>query len=405
MTAAAAGQRPPRISLGTWVTALAGLLVLTTAGMLALAVLSHQEFNSLVSLAVGVPSGIVGLLAAQRQPRNPLGWLLIAVALCLTVGTDGPDYAILRYSLGYHLPFGVPAVWADQIWGPGLELLGLVVLLFPDGKLSSAWWRGALWAYTGLYLLGIVILIVATAQAVTGHHISLDSNGSLIAMNHPPAWYSAISGPQSVLLLLLIVAFVARQALSWRRSSGERRQQLKWLASGAVVTIACALLTTSGSGTSTSFSVWHLLAALPWFGFAALPLSIGVGILKYRLYDIDRIISRTLAYALVTGLLVGVYAGLVLLATQVLGFASTWAVAASTLAAAALFAPVRRRVQRVVDRRFNRARYDSDTIVAAFSDRLKDAVDLAAVRADLINVSHQALEPVHVSVWISGGNR
>jgi len=125
------------------------------------------------------------------------------------------------------------------------------------------------------------------------------------------------------------------------------------------------------------------------------------GILKYRLYEIDRIISRTLAYALVTGLLVGVYAGLVLLATHVLALASPVAVAASTLAAAALFSPLRRRVQRVVDRRFNRARYDADKIVAAFAARLKDAVDLDAVQDDLSGVVHQALEPAHVSVWIS----
>jgi hypothetical protein len=136
-------------------------------------------------------------------------------------------------------------------------------------------------------------------------------------------------------------------------------------------------------------------------GFAALPVSIGVGILKYRLYDIDRIISRTLAYAIVTGLLVGIYAGLVLLATRVLSFHTPVAVAASTLAAAALFNPLRRRVQRAVDRRFNRARYDSDKTLAAFAARLKDAVDLDAVRDDLAGVVHQALEPAHVSVWIS----
>jgi DNA integrity scanning protein DisA with diadenylate cyclase activity len=130
-----------------------------------------------------------------------------------------------------------------------------------------------------------------------------------------------------------------------------------------------------------------------------------VAILKYRLYDIDRIISRTLANALVTGLLVGVYAGLVLLAIEVLRFSSPVAVAASTLVAAALFAPVRSKVQRAVDRRFNRARYDADQIVAAFSDRLKDAVDLAAVRADLASVTYQALEPAHVSVWLRDGQR
>ena len=136
-------------------------------------------------------------------------------------------------------------------------------------------------------------------------------------------------------------------------------------------------------------------------GIAALPAGMGVAILKYRLYEIDRIISRTLAYAIVTGLLVGVYAGLVLLATRVLAVSSPVAVAASTLAAAALFTPVRRRVQRVVDRRFNRVRYDGDRMVEAFAVRLKDAVDLETVRADLAGVVSQALEPGHVSVWIN----
>ena len=124
-----------------------------------------------------------------------------------------------------------------------------------------------------------------------------------------------------------------------------------------------------------------------------------MAILRYRLYDIDRIVSRTLAYAIVTGLLVGVYAGLVLLATQVLSVKSPVAVAGSTLAAAALFNPVRRRVQRIVDRRFNRARYDADQTVAAFAARLKDAVDLDAVEADLAGVVQRALEPAHVSLW------
>jgi hypothetical protein len=136
-------------------------------------------------------------------------------------------------------------------------------------------------------------------------------------------------------------------------------------------------------------------------GILALPVSIGVAILKYRLYDIDRIISRTLAYAIVSGLLVGVYAGLVLLATRVMSLHSTVAVAAATLAAAALFNPLRRRVQRAVDRRFNRARYDADLTVAAFAARLKDAVDLDAVREDLAGAVQKALEPAHISVWMN----
>jgi hypothetical protein len=154
----------------------------------------------------------------------------------------------------------------------------------------------------------------------------------------------------------------------------------------------------SGSLLSNGSSVggYFLLA-----GVLAIPLSIGVAVLRYRLFDIDRVVSRTLAYAIVTGLLVGVYTGIVLLVTHVVSIKTPVAVAVSTLAAAALFNPLRRRVQRAVDRRFNRARYDADQTVAAFAIRLKDTVELGSVRDDLARTAYQALEPVHVSVWIN----
>jgi hypothetical protein len=145
----------------------------------------------------------------------------------------------------------------------------------------------------------------------------------------------------------------------------------------------------------------NLQNALVSGAVALVPVAIGIAVLRYRLYDIDRIISRTLAYAIVTGLLVGIYAGLVLLTTQVFGVHTPVAVAAATLAAAALFNPVRRRVQKAVDRRFNRARYNADQTVAAFAARLKDAVDLDAIRDDLASVATKALEPAHVSVWMN----
>jgi MFS family permease len=189
------------------------------------------------------------------------------------------------------------------------------------------------------------------------------------------------------------------QALSYRRASGERRQQLKWLMTGSA--LAGVGLASAAGGANSHFVILRILGILGFFAILGLPVSIGVAILKYRLYDIDRIISRTLAYAIVTGLLVGLYAGLVLLATEVFRFHSTVAVAAATLAAAALFNPVRRRVQLRVDRRFNRARYDADKMVAGFAARLKDTVDLDSVRDDLASVVHQALEPAHVSVWIN----
>jgi hypothetical protein len=195
-------------------------------------------------------------------------------------------------------------------------------------------------------------------------------------------------------IFVIWLSFIGHQVLSWRRATGERRQQLKWLASGGAVTLIILALSFGISSTGAAGEVLGI-------GLAGLPTGIGVGILKYRLYDIDRIISRTVAYAIVTGLLVGVYAGLVLLATGVLGVHSTVAVAVSTLAAAALFSPLRRRVQHAVDRRFNRARYDADEAVSAFAGRLKDAVDLDSVRDDLTGVVQRTLEPAHLTVWVS----
>ncbi len=220
-----------------------------------------------------------------------------------------------------------------------------------------------------------------------------------------PGLHHAGRGPTAehsilVVSLILSLGFICRQVLSWRRSSGERHQQLKWLASGATVTIASLVLATVFSTTGTTTTVREWVDNFFWFGLAALPVSMGVAILRYRLYEIDRIISRTLAYTVVTGLLVAAYAGLVLLSTHVLALSSSVAVAASTLAAAAAFSPLRRRVQRIVDHRFNRARYDADVTVAAFAARLKDEVDLDSVRADLAGVVNRTLEPAHLSVWL-----
>ncbi|MGH3203902.1 MAG: hypothetical protein ACRDP5_17890 [Streptosporangiaceae bacterium] len=202
--------------------------------------------------------------------------------------------------------------------------------------------------------------------------------------------------------LVAVVCWLASlggQVLSYRRSSGERRQQLKWLLTGSAITGVCVGISFTQTGNLSG--ILRVVSVIVLAGFLALPLSIGVAVLKYRLFDIDRVISRTLAYAIVTGLLVGVYAGIVLLATHVVSIKTPVAVAASTLAAAALFNPLRRRVQRMVDRRFNRARYDADAAVAAFAARLKDAVDPDAARTGLLDVVHRSLEPAHLSVWIS----
>jgi hypothetical protein len=407
MTRAAAAEHNPRSSrvpsAAAWLRVLGGLTVLSLVAMIPLSFLAGQIFNGAVPLVIGVPCAVFGALVARRQPANPIGWLLLVIAVCLFLGTAAGDYAYLGYRLGDHLPLGIVAVVLDQVWGPGLQLLLVVILLFPDGKLPSRFWRGALWAYGVLYLALLAAHAVATADALIGHPVRVDASGGLSAVDNPAGWFKVVQGPLIIALVALSVSFIGRQVLSWRRSSGDRRQQLKWLASGATVSLLSVVLATSSAGTPTTFLQWA--SGLAWFGIAALPLSIGVAILKYRLYEIDRIISRTLAYAIVTGLLIGVYAGLVLLATRVLGFTAPVAVAASTLAAVALFTPVRRRVQQMVDRRFNRARYDAERTVAAFAARLQGAVDLDTVEADLAGVVSSALEPASLSVWIAGAGR
>ena len=192
------------------------------------------------------------------------------------------------------------------------------------------------------------------------------------------------------------------QVPRYRHAAGERRQQLKWLYSGAVVLVTSVFAGALASGDSSGLAkvVSDLITPL---GFAAFAACLAVAVLKYRLYEIDRIISRVISYAIITAVLAGVFAGVVLLATVVLPFKGSVTVAASTLFVAALFNPLRRRVQHAVDRRFNRARYNTEAVVTAFTARLRQTVDLETVRGDLVGVVHEAFQPAHVSVWLTGG--
>jgi hypothetical protein len=348
--------------------------------------------------------GLLGMLVVRRQPRNPEGWLLLGPAVWVMVVLDSGLYAVFDYRIHHgHLPLGYTAVLLRGTIGePLVFVFALVILLFPEGRLTRRW-KWVLWAYLFLVVVATVGLAANEVGTIAGQHIQVDLNGTYsgpsASMTGVIAGVLAYGGAGLLLVPLFWPAFAARQVLSWRRSTGERRQQLKWLTSGSVVALAgLALIALGPSPDQVSGRVSRDLAFL---ALAALPLSIAVGILKYHLYDIDRLISRTLAYTLVTGLLIGVYAGIVTFATRVLPFSSPVGVAASTLTVAALFNPLRRRVQRIVDRRFNRARYDAETVVAAFAARLKDAVDLDLVRDDLAGVVQQTLEPAHVSVWMS----
>jgi hypothetical protein len=393
-----AGRRAARLASPATATALGVLVLVLLGATAALSALIHQA--TFINIGTGIPVPLVyaavGVIVARHQPRNAVGWILILFVVTFLIQVDAGYYAVLRYRLGYHgLPLGPPAVVLASVFPLALALFPLVILLFPDGRLTSRRWR---WVLCGYVVAGGYIMAVNLAPALAAaasHDIQVSSSGEVTkASQLAAALPAALTVIAYVVGGVIWLSFVGHQVLSWRKADGERRQQLKWLACGAAVTLCLGVL---GNAPSSGSAASRLLEV----GVVAMPAAIGVGILKYRLYDIDRIISRTLAYAIVTGLLVGVYAGLVLLTQEVMGFTSPVAVAVSTLAAAALFSPLRRRVQQAVDRRFNRARYDADQTVAAFAVRLKDAVDLDAVRDDLAGVVQTALEPTHLSVWIS----
>ena len=371
------------------------------AGALVLSALIGQlsVLGSGPIVPVVVVYAAVGFVVARRQPGNPIGWILITfIVVFLLSGVVG-GYAALYYRFGHHgLPLAPVAVLLTPLWAPALLLFPVVILLFPDGRLAARRWRWVLRAYAVAGALASAAVFAPAVTALARHDVRVDAAGNLVSTGRQGGPLAAAEVLVLGLILVIVLSFVAHQVLSWRRATGQRRQQLKWLATGAAVTLVVIAVSFGISSTSVAGEILGI-------GLAALPVGIGVGILKYRLYDIDRIISRTLAYAIVTGLLVGVYAGLVLLATQVLEFHSSVAVAVSTLAAAALFNPLRHRVQRTVDRRFNRARYDADQTVTAFAARLKDAVDLDCIRDDLAAVVEKALEPARMSVWIRDAER
>jgi hypothetical protein len=406
--AAEAGLDWPRVRLASpaTATAIAATILVLTAALIPLSLLARQDaLANLSQDAPFLPLGAVGWLVARRQPGNPIGWLLLATTAGTVLSSVSSPYTWLVYRLGHHLPFGPVALLVSMSYLTLYVTLPPVILLFPDGKLESPRWRWVLRAYLAVVAVMVVSSYAVVVSVLLARHVRFDPNGGLAALDTPSGstgWLARLVTLSFPVLIAFFLVFVGRLVLSWRRAGGERRQQLKWLASGCALGIACGVpaILTGVFDPHARAGVQAVIGVVNAFSFIALAVGLGVAILKYRLYEIDRIISRTLSYAIVTGLLVGVYAGLVLLATRVLSVKSPVAVAAATLAAAALFSPVRQRVQRAVDRRFNRARYDADRTVAAFAARLQDAVGLDGLHADLVGTVHQALEPAHVSIWI-----
>jgi hypothetical protein len=340
---------------------------------------------------------VVGAVIVARRPDNAMGWLFAAVgllALTLSLANEYTQYAYVTRPGA--LPGAIVAAWVGG-WG-AFPLFGLTftftLLLFPTGRLLSPRWRPIAWL-AGIDLAAITVLAALQPTLAVGHEGRAIANPIGIGgLPHPER---GLAG--AVLIGLFTVAALAGCAslvLRFRRSRGVERQQLKWF------TYAAALMVLSWVvGALLLPAAGDLIAAIT---IALLPVAAGIAILRYRLYDIDRLINRTLVYGLLTALLAAVYAGAVLVLGQVFGGVGrdppSWAVAGATLAVAAVFQPARRRIQAAVDRRFNRRKYDMAKTVETFSARLRDQVDLDTLSAELLAVVDQTMQPTRTSLWL-----
>ena len=351
--------------------------------------------SSLVAFFAFQCFATVGAVVASRRRENPIGWLFCAAALLCQVGNFGEEYAVLAHERS--LPAGIAAdVALPPLWLVGIGL-GTIVsfLFFPDGHLPSPRWRPAAWAAGGWLVVGYAL------QTVTpGDLPGLEGVRNPIGISGAGPVGTAVI----VLALPLMIVAVASLVVRYRRSAGIEKDQMRLFVVATVtaaILIGCFSLLSGLTGlgvgnTVVGDVVWLLLLAL-------VPISMGVAILRYRLYEIDRVVSRALVYAGITAVLGLAYVGLVL-AGQALfsSFAggSNLAIAASTLVVAALFLPVRSRVQRFVDRRFYRSHYDAQRTLEAFGARLREQVELDALATDLRGVVGETMKPEHVGVWL-----
>ena len=367
-------------------------LALALAGGGALASVRTAGWGSLYldEPVAGIVLALVGGLLASRVPGNPIGWIFLAGGLA-GAGATVANAVLADAAPGAAAPSSVVAGLGGSLWTGPFLVIPVLLLLFPDGRLRSPGWRAAVIAVTGGGLAIVAVFFV----------------GSLVATpsDPPPA---AVMLAAVGTLLGGFAAGLAHLVLRYRASRGDERQQLRWFIAGGTATavlVALAILVLqaeapgSGAGLTLNEVVWAL-ALLP------IPLATGVAVLRYRLYDLGRLVSRTLSYGVVTAALVGVYSMLVTgLALLTPGSAtSPLTVAASTLAAATLFRPLRSRVQRVVDRRFDRSRYDADRTSERFRAHVRGVVDLAEVTAGLVDAAGRSVQPTTVGVWLRPGS-
>ena len=364
---------------------LLALTVLLLAANVALGLTGGVAWTEVFGfIPVTLSFALVGALIAVRA-GNRLGWLFLAVATVTALSVVAKTYAARIPAEG--LPGAAWAGWILTVsLGFSAPFLFLTPLLFPDGRPPSPRWRPVVWIAV---LAGLAETVASAISDVNFHSNFPRLRDPVVLVAPLGTVYNLATSAGPFVFLAGAISMIVR----YRRSGPEQRQQLKWFVYAAAVS-ALVIFVAADFGHNPLPEVEITVPLIP--------VAVGIAIFKYRLYDIDRLISRTLAYAIVTALLVGVYAGLVILA-GVLGFSAPPAVAIGTLAAAALFSPLRRRVQHAVDKRFNRVRYDAELTAAAFAARLRDAVDLDTVRAELRQTVDSAVQPAHISIWTAGG--
>ena len=382
-----------------WVLAVASVIALVLAGAVGLTTDPNLDAQRLSTNEIGwwlayLVFALVGAIVATRRPDNRVGWLMLAAG-AFNCGVQAvTQYGV--WTLVRHpgsLPGGSVASWVTSfLWTPSVSLMVLVLAYFPDGHLQSRRWR---WLPALVGTCTTIIVVVTAVDMWPRRGASLmGANG---AYEHGTAT-GVVIGVLWPFIPISAVAAMVGLALRYRRSSGIQRQQLKWIVLAALVSAPMIVATEvhPKDPSPVVSGVMQLLNSPMWVA-----LGIGLAVLRYRLYDIDRIVSRTVTYAVLTAVLVGSYVGLVALTETVLGFSSGVAVAASTLAAAAAFQPLRRRVQRAIDRRFDRAAYDARRTADAFAQRLRDEVDVDAVCRDLVGTVDAAIAPESVSLWLA----
>jgi hypothetical protein len=344
---------------------------------------------------------IVGSLIASRHPKNPVGWICLAIGLFWMEGS-------LEDSIPGSGPYPVTIdALTQSLWIPPVGLLGIyLILLFPDGKLPSRRWRPLAWL-SGVVMVLASLGITFAPGPLEGHPGVRNPFG----LEGIPPWVATAVFIALPLLPLCMLASALSLVLRYRRSGGEEREQIKWIALAASVVGLLYLiamvssLTYSGPWGGAGTPLWlGLLQDASLVSFTAVPIAVGFAVLKYRLYDIGLIINRTLVYGSLTAMLVTLYFGGIVVLQRIFvtltGQESTLAVVASTLAIAALFVPLRRRVQGFVDRRFYRRKYDARKTLEAFSAKLRDETDLEALNNNLVSVVKETMQPAHVSLWL-----